>query len=464
MFPSGKLTYDLERKDLGVDPGDWPAPHIPVQDTDAEAKTCRCGAGFDAEETHGVDVTAELTDDEIKGLFDAAESGDQATVTALLDAIDSRLETKAAGQETPGSAAATNRLRNYWAHGPGAAKIAWGTAGDWKRCVGFLSKYMTPEQAKGFCNLAHKRALGYYPATHAAMDRGGKGKAKKADPQTPPAAELTPASWRDVLADPEAKTTTTAPSAKRGDTMPTAAAGSLEEFSAIVGGLLPDGSTVIATYPDRVYYRDTAGDLMTVAVTVEGDGDAAELVFDGDPATPGDDDDIAAGLAAAEPDDDGDDGGDAGDGDPEGEPEAKGLYGLSLPGTLESIRDAVAEAARARFRQTDPVSGNPTSWVSITGTYTDSVVVCVEDNATGDSRYFLVPYSSADGTITLGDPKPVTIEPTLTVPDDQQEPPAAEPASGAPGPAPALKLDTTGLSDAARRALVAKMLTGDALA
>lgn len=62
---------------------------------------------------------------------------------------------------------ATERLHQYWVHGEGAAKIAWGTPGDFARCVTHLSKYI--HNAEGYCNLAHKSALGFYPATHAKM-------------------------------------------------------------------------------------------------------------------------------------------------------------------------------------------------------------------------------------------------------------------------------------------------------
>lgn len=61
-------------------------------------------------------------------------------------------------------------LREYWAHGKGAAKIRWGTPGDWKRCVRYLSKHLG-ERAKGYCQLRHKEATGMYTATHAKMDR-----------------------------------------------------------------------------------------------------------------------------------------------------------------------------------------------------------------------------------------------------------------------------------------------------
>lgn len=65
------------------------------------------------------------------------------------------------------------KLRRYWVYGRGAAKIRWGTPGDWSRCVRHLSKYMGP-RAKGYCNLRHKDALKMYPATHAKLLHGGR--------------------------------------------------------------------------------------------------------------------------------------------------------------------------------------------------------------------------------------------------------------------------------------------------
>lgn len=53
------------------------------------------------------------------------------------------------------------KLRRYWTTGKGAAKIRWGTPGDWTRCVRQLSKYMGP-RAKGYCQLRHKDATGIY--------------------------------------------------------------------------------------------------------------------------------------------------------------------------------------------------------------------------------------------------------------------------------------------------------------
>ena len=53
------------------------------------------------------------------------------------------------------------KLRRYWTRGKGAAKIRWGTPGDWTRCVRYLSKYMGP-RAKGYCQLRHKEVTGVY--------------------------------------------------------------------------------------------------------------------------------------------------------------------------------------------------------------------------------------------------------------------------------------------------------------
>ena len=73
-------------------------------------------------------------------------------------------------------------LREYWTHeahgGPTdfayADEIAWGTPGDFMRAVNLLKEHahMTDEQAKGYANLMHHRALGYWPAQHAEMERG----------------------------------------------------------------------------------------------------------------------------------------------------------------------------------------------------------------------------------------------------------------------------------------------------
>lgn len=54
------------------------------------------------------------------------------------------------------------RLRRYWLAGEGAAKIRWGTPGDFTRCVRLLNDYM-PGRAEGYCANLHKQATGMWP-------------------------------------------------------------------------------------------------------------------------------------------------------------------------------------------------------------------------------------------------------------------------------------------------------------
>lgn len=61
-------------------------------------------------------------------------------------------------------------LKRYWTSGAGAARVRWGTAGDWRRCVRAVSKYMGP-RAKGYCQLRHMQATGMTTSQHAARGR-----------------------------------------------------------------------------------------------------------------------------------------------------------------------------------------------------------------------------------------------------------------------------------------------------
>lgn len=54
------------------------------------------------------------------------------------------------------------KLRRYWSTGAGGAKIAWNTEGDWTRCVKELSRYMSKDEAEGYCQNIHKRMTGMY--------------------------------------------------------------------------------------------------------------------------------------------------------------------------------------------------------------------------------------------------------------------------------------------------------------
>lgn len=67
----------------------------------------------------------------------------------------------------------TSRLRRYWTEGPGAAKIAWGTPGDFNRCRANLVKYVQrPDWLAGLCANMHFDALGFWPGAHRARTEG----------------------------------------------------------------------------------------------------------------------------------------------------------------------------------------------------------------------------------------------------------------------------------------------------
>ena len=57
-----------------------------------------------------------------------------------------------------------HNLRDYWTTGPGAAKIRWGTDGDFTRCTHHLAKYV--KDPKGLCAEYHHRATGKWPHPH----------------------------------------------------------------------------------------------------------------------------------------------------------------------------------------------------------------------------------------------------------------------------------------------------------
>ncbi len=61
----------------------------------------------------------------------------------------------------------TDRLRDYWTHGKGAAKIGWGMPGDFNRCRANLAKYVKPMYLSGYCANRHYDALGFWPGDHA---------------------------------------------------------------------------------------------------------------------------------------------------------------------------------------------------------------------------------------------------------------------------------------------------------
>jgi hypothetical protein len=54
-------------------------------------------------------------------------------------------------------------LERYWKRGVGAAKIRWGTPGDWTRCHAHLAKHVGSERAKRICAQWHHDTTGVWP-------------------------------------------------------------------------------------------------------------------------------------------------------------------------------------------------------------------------------------------------------------------------------------------------------------
>jgi hypothetical protein len=67
------------------------------------------------------------------------------------------------------------QLQKSYLTGKVAARIRWGTPGDFTRCVRQARKHgMTPGQAKGVCAKFHRRATGMWPGDR--RNRGGAGR------------------------------------------------------------------------------------------------------------------------------------------------------------------------------------------------------------------------------------------------------------------------------------------------
>lgn len=56
-----------------------------------------------------------------------------------------------------------NNLERYWKTGAGAAKIRWGTPGDWTRCKRHLTKRVGDERARRICAQWHHETTGLWP-------------------------------------------------------------------------------------------------------------------------------------------------------------------------------------------------------------------------------------------------------------------------------------------------------------
>ena len=93
-----------------------------------------------------------------------------------------------AGQEvTPRDSEDVRRLKNFWAHGKGAAEIGWGTDGDFYRCEALIQQAVTKNGQKplpdhmirGLCANLHREATGAMPG-HAPGEEAQRIAQKKA--------------------------------------------------------------------------------------------------------------------------------------------------------------------------------------------------------------------------------------------------------------------------------------------
>lgn len=83
-------------------------------------------------------------------------------LAGLLEADILELKAGPPGHTYPSPDPGAAKLRAYWTRGEGAAKIKWGTPGDFKRCVEHMRKFVA-ERAEGLCNIYHRSAIGVAP-------------------------------------------------------------------------------------------------------------------------------------------------------------------------------------------------------------------------------------------------------------------------------------------------------------
>jgi hypothetical protein len=123
------------------------------------------------DDDEGDQVGTGLTNDEVTDLLNTPPDADQ-TLTASADTeslyatdqdedLDFDVHDPGIIKISAEAYGSDRGLREYWTHGEGAAKIRWGTPGDFKRCVRHLRKYVT--RPEGLCNEYHTEAVGAPP-------------------------------------------------------------------------------------------------------------------------------------------------------------------------------------------------------------------------------------------------------------------------------------------------------------
>ena len=94
-----------------------------------------------------------------------------------LTAAPARVPVPANTHDAPGwitNPRETQRLRDYWTRGTGAAKIRWGTPGDLTRCEEHLRKYVGPQWAWGTCQNLHHVVFGFFNPESRGRKGGGE--------------------------------------------------------------------------------------------------------------------------------------------------------------------------------------------------------------------------------------------------------------------------------------------------
>jgi len=179
LFGAAPLTRTLQVKSLRLDDATLTALEskgLPVaqhEDDDDVDENALHLAAKDEIDWAEVEAAADLTDGSApppagqvtlaaKALIPLTGGTDLAELDldALMAALPP-LQAEAKVDE-PGGRGNARALIDSYEHGKLAARIRWETPGAFGRCVDIAGKHMTPNQAKGFCNLRSKGATGHY--------------------------------------------------------------------------------------------------------------------------------------------------------------------------------------------------------------------------------------------------------------------------------------------------------------
>jgi hypothetical protein len=109
---------------------------------------CAAARSCSAWLTGGPLTDDEVDEEELLSTMDDDDLSDFGSYAYLADEMEKRGNPEA--------------LRDYW-RGGGKGKISWGAGGDFTACVAAVGKYMTSEQAKGYCAIRHREVTGMWP-------------------------------------------------------------------------------------------------------------------------------------------------------------------------------------------------------------------------------------------------------------------------------------------------------------